>query len=271
MFLVLETLIENVRNLNKLPQQRWSDDNLTDLDRTNLEKESHSDSKFDTLQLRKKLFDAFKENRAKTIVKKTDNARVVILTEDVNQKYPWELWALIFQWFGVPSNGSYWQVYLYASDVKRILPTSGPVGPDHLNGGYTFPCKPDCIVVYRYEEATRVIIHELLHASCTDNHENITEVKEALTETWAELFLVALLSNGHKKLGEKLWNIQDHHIQDLNYTVRTFHNVNSASDYGARYTIMREDVLNNLGISLDSNYKPKRISSSRFTTAELGV
>ena len=266
----METLIENVKNLNQLPPQEWVDDSLNEEDKKNLETESHSDSTFDTLQLRKNLYNEFISEQANTIVKKTNNARIVILTSKrTNQEFPsslWSLWARIFQWIGAPTSGSHWQVYLYASDVKRTLPESGPIGPDHLNGGYTFPCKSDCIVIYRYEEATRVLIHELLHAACTDNHKNSVEIKEALTESWAELFLIALLSNGDFKKGYHLWKIQDHYIQDLNYTVRRFHSVNRPSDYGARYTIMREKVFNDLGVLLDRTYHPKRIRSSRFTS-----
>jgi len=263
---VLDILTENVRNLNK---QVWHDDVLTEEDKTVLERESKSSDMFDKLQLRKNLYDDFMSSRAFTLVKKCSGGRVVILTSNKEQVYPWELWSKIFEWFGKPSNGSHWQVYLYASDKERILPPEGAIGPEHLNGGYTYPCKPDCIVIYRYEEATRVLIHELLHASCTDTHSNSVEVKEAATEAWAELFLVALLSNGNKKRAYDLWNIQDHHIQDLNYTVRTFHHVNSPSDYGARYTIMREKVFEDLGIALDKRYQPKRILTSRFTSIKL--
>lgn len=267
MNLVLDVLIENVRKLNS---QVWNDDLLTQEDKDILEKEANSDATFDKLQLRKTLNDKFINGEAVTIVKKTGNARIVILTSDTQQVYPWALWAKIFEWFGNPKTGSHWQVYLYASESKRILPNEGiPVGPEHLNGGYTYPCKSDCIVIYRYEEATRVLIHELLHAACTDNHNNHVTLKEASTEAWAELFLVGLLSNGNRRKAYELWNIQDHYIQDLNYTVKNFHNVNTYQDYGARYTIMREKVFDDLGIILDKNYRPKRITISRFTSPQL--
>jgi hypothetical protein len=123
--------------------------------------------------------------------------------------------------------------------------------------------------VYRKEEATRVLIHELLHSACTDDHAKDVEHREAATESWAELFLVALLSKGHMKTAYKLWKIQDHYIQDVNYTVRTFHNVNTEHDYGSRYTIMREEVLSSFGIVLDTKYTPKRSPISRFTSPEL--
>jgi len=267
--LVLDVLTENVK---KLSNNVWHDDVLTEEDKAILEKEAESDSTYDKLQLRKKLNDEFINGQAVTIIKKTNNARIVILTSDTQQTYPWGLWAKIFEWFGQPTSSDVWQVYLYASGTKRILPEKGvPVGPEHLNGGYTYPCKSDCVVIYRYEEATRVLIHELLHAACTDTHSNHVTLKEAATEAWAELILVALLSKGSKKKASELWNIQDHYIQDLNYTVKTFHNVNTYEDYGARYTIMREKVLNDLGIILDKNYRPKRITTSRFTSPLLHI
>ena len=168
----------------------------------------------------------------------------------------------------MPKSGV-WQIYLYANPTKRILPPHGSIGPEHLNGGYTYPCNNDSIVIYRYEEATRVLIHELLHSACTDDHSKHVVDKEAATESWAELFLVALLSEGDKKKADKLWKIQDHFIQDVNYTVRTFHNVNTEHDYGSRYTTMREDVLSSFGIVLDPKYSAKRSPISRFTSPEL--
>jgi len=266
---VLDVLTENVKKLSN--NEIWHDDVLTEEDKAILEKEAESDPTFDKLQLRKKLNDEFTNGQAVSIVKKTINARIVILTNNKQEIYPWELWAKIFEWFGQPTSGSLWQVYLYASDTKRILPSEGSIGPEHLNGGYTYPCKSDCIVIYRYEEATRVLIHELLHAACTDNHTNHVTLKEAATEAWAELILVALLSKGNKKKACELWNIQDHYIQDLNYTVKNFHNVNTFEDYAARYTIMREKVFNDLGIMLDKNYRPKRITISRFTSPLLHI
>jgi hypothetical protein len=186
------------------------------------------------------------------------------VTDTPNEFYPWATWGRILQWFG-----SYYQIYLYSSKQQRILPDSGAVGAEHVNGGYTFPCRKDSVIIYRYEEATRVLIHELLHASCTDNMNNPVEIREAATETWAEFFLVAVLSKGNLQKAKKLWLIQDHHIQDLNYTLYNFYNVKTLRDYASRYTILREKVLESFGVILDKTYKPKRIKSSRFTSIEL--
>ena len=215
------------------------------------------------------MFELYKNNKAHIITKQISNARICILTENKNEFYPWNTWCRIFQWFGIPKDSSMWQIYIYSSKVKRVLPSEGSIGPEHLNGGYTYPCNSDCIVIYRYEEATRVLIHELLHASCTDNMNNSVEIREAATEMWAELFLVTILANGNYKKTLELWNIQDKYIQDLNYTVKTFHNVNSEKDYGARYTTLRTNVLNNFKLYLDKTYTPKRIHISRFTSPNL--
>ena len=98
---------------------------------------------------------------------------------------------------------------------------------------------------------------------------NSVEVREAATETWAEFILVAILSKGNLQETKKLWLLQDHHIQDLNYTLYNFYNVKTINDYASRYTILREKVLESFGFTLDSNYRPKRIKSSRFTSKDL--
>jgi len=265
---VLEVLTEEVKKLYQEPVHPWTDGTVTNKDREILQKEANQESPFDKLNLKRNLYNSLNEGNAHIIVKETSLARIVILTNTPDEIYPYETWSRVFQWFGKPKD-KIWQVYLYSSDVKRILPENGPIGPEHLNGGYTYPCNPDCIVIYRYEEATRVLIHELLHAACTDAHDKSVETKEAATEAWAELFLVSLLSKGVTKTTYQLWNIQDHYIQDLNYTVRTFHNVNRLEDYGARYTTLREEVFKQFGIKLDLQYKAKKIKSSRFTSPEL--
>ena len=266
--LVLNVLTDAVKHVYALEPIAWENDTITHNDMTILKHEALSGAQFDTLQLKKNIWTALLEKRATVIIKKNTLGRIVICTTDNNQIYPWDLWARLFQWLG-PSKVGVWQIYIYASDVKRVLPSPGSnVSAEHINGGYTYACRSDAIIIYRYEECTRVLIHELLHAACTDHHSKAVEYKEAATEAWAELFLVALLSKGKEHKAYQLWKIQDHHIQDLNYTLRTYYNVHHPADYSARYTIMREPIFIGLGIMLDS-YTPKQISSSRFTCEEL--
>lgn len=263
--IVLNTLCYEIK---KIKSKNWIDDSITEKDISILRSEAIGASPFDPLNLKKNMFDAYENGRAKVIVKRCDCARVVILQDNDSQTFPWSTWSRIFQWFGKP-NDNVWQIYLYASPQTRTLPESGPIGPAELNGGYTFPCRSDCIVIYRYEECTRVLVHELLHAACTDDHNKSVQQREAATEVWAELFLVAVLAKGDSKKANMLWTIQDHYIQDLNYTVSTFHNVNSENDYGARYTTLRIDVFKQFSVIMEETYTPKRIKISRFTSPDL--
>ena len=264
MGLVLNVLTDEVKKIYALPPVLWTDDVLTENDKEILKKEAEADQ-FDKLKLKSTTHNDFLNGKAHTIIKKMENARVVILTEE--EIFPWDMWGRIFQWLGPPKSGV-WQIYIYANPTKRVLPPHGPIGPEHLNGGYTYPCNNDSIIIYRYEESTRVLIHELLHAACTDDHSKHVVDKEAATEAWTELFLVALLSKGDRMMANKLWKIQDHYIQDVNYTVSTFHNVD-ANAYGSRYTTLREGVFASFGVILDPKYTPKRSTISRFTSPEL--
>ena len=262
--IVLKTLCNEIE---KIKPKKWTHADLTPHDIFVLRSESNNDSPFDPMGLKKRMFEAYENGSAKVIVKRCDCAKVVILLGNESQKFPWATWSTIFQWFG-KQNKTPWCVYIYASDVNRVLPESGPIGPAEVNGGYTYPCKSDSIIIYRYEECTRVLVHELLHAACTDDFSKPVELREASTEAWAELFLVATLAKGNYTKALELWNIQDHYIQDLNYTVSTFHNVTSEKDYAARYTIMRTDIFKQFSVPL-SEYTPKRIHISRFTALEL--
>lgn len=261
---VLETLCFEVK---KIKPKKWVNDVLTEHDISVLRSEATKYSPFDPLELKKKMFESYEKGVAKIIVKRCDCAKIVILQDNELQTFPWSTWSTIFQWFG-KQNSTPWCVYLYASPVNRTLPESGSIGAAELNGGYTYPCKSDCVVIYRYEESTRVLVHELLHAACTDDHSKPVELKEAATEAWAELFLITVLAKGDLAKATELWRIQDRYIQDLNYTVSTFHNVHSMNDYAARYTTLRTDVFKQFSIIL-SKYTPKRISISRFTSPEL--
>ena len=262
--IVLKTLCNEIK---KIRPKRWTNTSLTPHDIKVLRSEANTESPFDPLGLKKKMFEAYESGSAKVIVKQCDCAKVVILQDNDSQTFPWNTWSHIFQWFGKQNNMP-WCVYIYASPVNRVLPESGPIGPAEVNGGYTYPCKSDCVIIYRYEECTRVLVHELLHAACTDDFSKSVELREASTEAWAELFLVAILAKGDYAKALELWNIQDHYIQDLNYTVSTFHNVASEKDYAARYTTMRSDVFKQFSVPL-SEYTPKRINISRFTAVEL--
>jgi hypothetical protein len=231
-------------------------------------------SPFDTLGLRRSLWDKLVAGNATIVCRSCIYAKVLyILPKGSRIQIPEELWGNIFRWFGSPTQGGKWRVFWFPAETPRRLPSilSGePVSPHHINGGYTMPCEPDGIVVYRKEEATRVLIHELLHAACTDSHIQDLTMREATTETWAELLLIAILSGDSQQRAMELWKKQATWIANQNEQLRMRYGVKTHTDYAWRYTIAREMILQNLHISLPPG-KINRGHSSRLTDPHLGI
>lgn len=210
------------------------------------------------------------ENKAQIVCKSCANAKVIYIKPSGSKiQPPWDLWARIFQWLGPSVDGKKWRVFWFPAAIKRQLPAIGTeVSSIHLNGGYSYPCHADTIVIYRLEEATRVLIHEILHAACLDPPTNFLPIREANTETWAELFLIAILSKGSMATATKLWKIQSQWIADQNATLIRRFGVRTPENYAWRYTVGREMILDSLKIKL-----PEPISthsrSSRFTSPDI--
>ncbi len=193
-----------------------------------------------------------------------DYGKVLLLQLNTqNVRIPLNTWGRILQAFG-----GHFRIVWFAADVPRILPEHGMnVGPEHINGGYTIPCNSEAIIIYREEEATRVLIHELLHASCSDPQTLNLVKRESNTETWAELILVAILSKGDMKKASTLWKIQSQWISNQNNELKRNHNVKTSEDYAYRYTFAREVELKLLGISLPPVSKNMPFTkSARFTS-----
>lgn len=229
------------------------------------------DSQFDPLKLRRNLWEVADTGAAEILAKSCKYAKVLwIQPKGTGVEPPWEEWGRIFQWMGYPPEGK-WTVYWFPAHIKRLLPPPGhEVGPQNINGGYCFPCNPQSIVVYRYEEASRVLLHELLHAACLDPQGAELPIKEATTETWAELLLVALCSKGSEAKATSLWHLQSQWISNQNHLLRSQHNVYTVNDYAWRYTLGREQILKNLKISLPRPTQSEG-NSSRLTHPALCV
>ena len=264
--LVLQEIVENVKKQYELPPVRWTDAAPTDEDMSILEREALTENPFDKVNFRKEMWAALQNGAAELICRTCSYGKVlVICMKNQDLGISWPMWGRILQGFGATGVRICW----YANPRKRILPGEGhTVGPEHVNGGYTMPCDTNAVVVYRLEEATRVLIHEMLHATCTDHDHDPIEIKEARTETWAELFLVAYASKGNAALAESLWTKQASWIQEVNQTLVENHGVHSLADYSARYTLGRVEQLQRSGVSLPT---PKKSTSrsSRFTSPKL--
>jgi hypothetical protein len=222
------------------------------------------------MELRNSVWNQFEQGILTAHAYSLPNAKVILFQSKKHPATPpWDLWARIFQWLGPSSTGGKWRVFWLPAEQPRKLPPAGEqVAPQHVNGGYCYPCKPDTIVIYRKEEATRVLLHELLHAACTDPHHEDLTIREATTETWAELYLVAVLSKGNFREAVRLWKIQSQWIADQNAQLQRTYDVYLPSDYAWRYTVGREYILEQLHIELPTSRIRKSLSA-RFTSPAL--
>lgn len=214
-----------------------------------IRQEASAPSDFDVLRLRENVL----HHSPQSVIYATcPYGSLVIYFEQYDSKdLPWDLWGRILRLF---YEGKRFTIYLLASSVPRRFPSSHsshPIKPEHINGGYTYPCRTDTIVIYRAEDATRVLLHELQHASCLDHHERGVDQVEAETEAWAELLYTIFLSRGDAAAWRRCWARQWAWIQKQNDRVRR-HIRGSSMEFPWRYTIGKEEVLRNWFPSLPS-------------------
>jgi len=261
--LVLETIVRTLGT----GSFRWVDDQPTDDDLDHIFKQTSD--QFDRLELKDSMLRDLRAGKASLVTKSSEYAKVLAIVYP-DTEIPWDMFAQIFTAFGKPSKPSRgsWRIVWFAHPSLRTRPDGTEPGPEHVNGGYTYACTNDTIVIYREEEVCRVLVHELLHAACTD-HEGLSEVdNEALTETWAELFLVGIQAKGSLQKAESLWKAQAQWIADQEDVLRRENKVNDRQSYAWRYTVARRAVLHGFGITLPHpSASPSVGTSMRFTHA----
>ena len=290
MSVVLETIMRRLVT-NKKPFE-WVRDEPTEEDLKHIQREGkESPSIYDELDLRGQMIDELQAGRAVLKVWRGGYAKVLAVVYP-DTKIPWATFGKIFTAFGPPrEGGAPWRIVWFAHPKKREFPSANAEGfqsrsnitnertsqvthvtPKHINGGYAYACAPETIVIYREEEVERVLIHELLHAACTDNMENPEWLREVLTETWAELFLVAILANGSLRKAKQLWKIQAQWIANQQHVLTTEYGVLTPESFPWRYTVGRASALQNLGIKLpppSSQPRTDLANSLRFTSPYL--
>jgi hypothetical protein len=127
----------------------------------------------------------------------------------INKYIQWiYIWLYIAKTYAKTKCSSELKIYLYLTNLKKILPTNGGIiGQEHANTGYTMSCKKDNeINIFREEEWFKVLIHESCHAFGLDfselhntPHDGSAEILklfpvssdvnlfETYCEMWAEL------------------------------------------------------------------------------------
>jgi len=271
----------------------WVRDEPTEEDLRHIQKEGkESPSIYDELDLRGQMIDELQAGRAVLKTWRGGYAKVLAVVYP-DTKIPWATFGKIFTAFGPPKGKGLWRIVWFAHPKKREFPFSFQtpsnitneraslaqnegqvthVTPKHINGGYAYACAPETIVIYREEEVERVLIHELLHAACTDDMDKPEWMREVLTETWAELFLVAILANGSLRKANRLWKIQAQWIANQQHVLTTEYGVLTPDSFPWRYTVGRAAALQNLGITLpppSSQPRADLANSLRFTSPAL--
>lgn len=117
---------------------------------------------------------------------------------------------IISKLFNIHKDITYW---FLPNEHNRSFPAKDTiVTPESINGGYTYPKEND-IYIYRYEDFSKVMIHELLHHSIIElnttwTDDQINNLKyyfniskscnllpnEALVEVWATYFHLQFIS-----------------------------------------------------------------------------
>jgi hypothetical protein len=246
-----------------MPEEQWIDDATVKEDIQMLEKECEGDSIIDKVNFRKLTLDMWKRKEIELFVRELPGrTRVVFLgTSEQFQKIQWDLWARIFQGIGHPIG----RILFYGHPSVRSFNSPGEqLGPENVNGGYTNLCTQERIVIYRYEEATRVLLHELLHTACFDKEKSVEEL-EAHTEAWTEIFLCAILSKGKSDNFSNLWLKQCRWINAQCDYLEKSNTVNGPQDYAWRYINGKRDVLKRLGFLKNCNYKDTKTISVKLT------
>lgn len=265
----LDVLLESAASVWEMPAEEWIDDSPRLTDTELLDRETKGDSAIDKKNLRAEMVAAWRAGAANLYVRELPGrTRVVMLgTEEQFKSLPWAFWARVFQAIGYPVG----YVLLYASPEARSFPAAGqPAEAQHINGGYSFLCKQSLVVVYRFEEATRVLLHELLHTACFD-HEKAVEHLEANTEAWTEVFLCGLLAKGSRKKFMSLWKKQCRWMEEQAVRLRDQHGVMDETDYTWRYITGKLRVLEEHGFFAECGDAAVPGISMRMTTPEWDV
>lgn len=251
MSILVDVLLERIRQEFSKEEPKWERADISDTDMRYLTEECNKASEFDEKNKRKKMYDEMIKGN-KVIVKSKCNYGELITvfdTADQMAEMPWGLWARILRLFSEKTNNTPFKVFLLADKSLRKFPKGhNPIKPENINGGYTYRCNRETILIYRAEDATRVLIHELQHSCCLDKVENGVDLIEAETEAWAELFYIAILSKGHKHTFDDLLKKQSAWIITQNKKVKQhMYNPNSM-EFPWRYTLGKEDVWKRWGI-----------------------
>ena len=251
-----------------MPAEQWIDDSPRFSDTEIMEKYATVDSAIDKVNFRADMVAKWKTAGSGVNMRIRElpgRTRVVFLgTEEQWSQIPWAFWTRIFQMIGHPIG----HTLIYADPRPRVDPREErPLSAADINGGFSYLGHQELVVVYRFEEVTRVLLHELLHTMGFDGEKG-TEDLEAYTEAWTELYLCSLLSKGQPTRFSRLWADQVNWMVEQATSLRVERNVNTPQDYAWRYMLGKVGILEGMGFLRGFKHiaQQQPTSSLRFTT-----
>jgi hypothetical protein len=260
----IEPMLESVKKEYSKPHPQYSMKEPSSADMHYIYHIVKDSSPFDELKLKNQLLADLKMNRTGIWKSYSPLGEIIYIgdKERVNLPVWWRCIRLLSK---RPV-----RIVIFSHPSIRMMPEPGyPVKAQHINGGYANKCDGRSIVIYRKEELTRVLIHELLHASCSDPYHSDTSDIESNTEAWAEIIQCAMIAEGKMAKWKSCMHRQIDYSLRQSATLRDNHRVVSKADYAWRYTTGKFEVWKKLGIKipdLPTKYEP--IISLRLTPEE---
>ena len=244
MSILIDIVISTIKNEFLKQEPVWNRITPDEDDLTFLKNECMTYSEFDPFHTKKDIYFKWQSGELSYYTYQCLYGKLCIIAHPNQlEDIPFGLWGRILRLYyeesGTHIDSTPFRIFFLANTHLRKFPTHGPITPHNINGGYTLQCHHDTIVIYRAEDATRVLLHELQHSCCLDRQIGLDQI-EAETEAWAELLYIGFLSKGNKRLFMKLLQTQINWIVSQNHKIYTY--IHNPTDFPYRYTIAKEHV-----------------------------
>ena len=272
-----EVTLKTIRDVFATPAPTWNSRPVDAAMRDYIRRRAEEPAFVDPHNTRSQLYSALLRGEASVVNRECNYAHVIYISESpypavAGSEVPWDIWGRIFQAFSPAGDSTRepWRVIIFGSSHLREFPAEGTVlAAEHINGGSAYRCEPNSILIVRKEEMTRVLIHELFHAACSDDMSHDVPQVEAYTEAWAEFMLAAIMSRGLKPRFCKLWSHQVAYAEKQAELCRKRGHIRSDDDYGCRYLTMRIDAWHEQGLYPTCPLPPAskvKVNTLRFTS-----
>jgi hypothetical protein len=258
MSVLIDEIMEKIKAEFSQKEPAWEHKPISVDDIIFLKGECEKESEFDPHNKRKHMLRNLANQKAIVMNVSCKYGQVFAAFEEglTAKDVPWGLWGRILRMYSEAGSTPF-KIFLLANDhLREFPPNTETITPHNINGGYTYRCNRETIVIYRAEDATRVLLHELMHSCCADKPENGIDIMEAETEAWAELMYIGVISQGKKYIFNDLLKRQSEWMRKQNEEVRKHMKNPESQEFPWRYTIGKQEVWERWDILSHEDLKP---------------